>query len=193
MLRKFLVPILCGAALAGCMANNALGSSATADINVNNLARIAVGMSKEEVWLIMKMPYSQESFHLQTDQYDVWFYVTLPSALGQSQMVRANLTPVTFKNGYLVAVGNDYYRWLLKQEKMSSAPPPQEKQAPQEEDRDLERALDQPPAKSTSMSSRPKQNDSPPPAAESEEDDVQLDEKDRKMLEEDSEQNFDFW
>lgn len=218
---RFVLPVLCSIAIVGCMANDTLGSSAVSQTNVNNLSRISVGMSQTEVRRIMRRPYSQETFFLDKDSYEVWFYVTQPTALGQSKMVTSNLTPITFKNGSLIAVGNDYYKWLVKQERIAA----EGREVPSgtsDEDTGLEKALETPPdqksapapkppvqqpppkqppakptapqkpGKQTSMSSRPKKTD----ASSDEEEDRgvrPLDKQDKDFLEEDSEQNFDFW
>ena len=197
------------------MANDTLGSSAVSQTNVNNLSRISVGMSQTEVRRIMRRPYSQETFLLDKDSYEVWFYVTQPTALGQSKMVTANLTPITFKNGSLIAVGNDYYKWLVKQERIAAESREVPSAVP-EEDTGLEKALETPPdqkpapvnktppkqppakpaapqkpGKQTSMSSRPKKTDAPP---EDEEEGVRpLDKEDKDFLDEDADQNFNFW
>lgn len=130
--------------LSGCMPNMGLGTSADADNNVYNLSRLTCGMTEKEVLCIMRCPYCDETFIVDGDTYDVWFYVTEPTVLGQSRMVPLNLTPLTFKNGKLVGWGYSYYNYLrkreLSQEKPEITPPPAEK-APETEDIDLEKTL----------------------------------------------------
>lgn len=194
--------------VSGCLGNSGLSSSGMADNNVNNLSRISLGMSEAEVFQIMRQPYSQEALQVGDDQYKVWFYVTRVTVLGQTRMVPLNLTPITFKNGILSGWGYNSYRHVIYlrdlQTKMNSAPQIEKK--PAEENLQLEKVLETPPpsapapspnnSKTTSsnegqglfsMSKKPKKEDEPPEKSSP------LDEKDEKMLEEENEQNFDYW
>ncbi|MES2273549.1 MAG: DUF3192 domain-containing protein [Chlamydiota bacterium] len=204
-----------GLFLTGCMANNGLGSLGSADANIGNLARISKGMSETEVLCIMHKPYNYETFYINQDIYDVWFYVTRPTTLGQSRMVPLNLTPLTFKNGQLISWGYDYYNYLVKQEAILAR---EQKSLPQtapiengmspEENKDLEEILQSHPQTETSESSSQEL-----PIADSEkinsEEDEEMDEEegepspekekprwteeDQRMQEDESEQDFNFW
>lgn len=147
-----------------------------ATVNVSNLPRLAIGMNEAEVLKIMHHPYSQETHTIQCDTYDVWFYVTRTTALGQSRMVPLNLTPLTFKNGRLIGWGYDHYHHIFHLHKKQKAPPKKHKR----ENIKLEKALEN----KTSMSKPPSQKEEPA---------VDLDEQDEKMIEEADEQNFDYW
>jgi hypothetical protein len=111
----------------GCMPNRSLSTAAEAEVNVYGIFRLERGMNQAEVLKIMRHPYSDKVFVMDQDIYDVWFYVTSPTVLGQSRMMPANLTPVTFKNGILIGCGNYYYNTLknmqLEKEKAMMAPP----------------------------------------------------------------------
>lgn len=123
-------------------------------------------MQKGEVMQIMRHPYAQETFQLSGNCYEVWFYVTRETGLGQSRMVPQNLTPLTFKDGTLVGWGFDYYNHLVRKEKEEAqgiqTEPQREK--PAQEDKGLEKAL-QAPAKPVSASSTPQKQkpESTPP------------------------------
>jgi hypothetical protein len=187
-----------------------MGTLAESEKNVTNLARLSIGMNQSEVLCIMRKPYTQETVQLDPDVYEVWFYVTMPTAMGQNRMVRANLTPLTFKNGALVSMGNDYYKWLIKQERIAADLKTNSQNKPVEplEDTDLEKAL-QPdpnakpqtppapkaPSKPVSMSAKPQKQQ----PSEDEEDKKPekkkppLNKEDKQMIELEGEQNFDFW
>jgi len=194
MKRVAALSLLC---LASCMASNGLGSLAVSDKNVYHLAQVRKGMTEREVFFVMRQPYECETFFIDEDVYDVWFYVTKPTGLGQTRMVPQNLTPLTFKNGILIAKGYDYYRYLQKEEARieRNAQAPLEEETPKElEDKALEKALEAP-KKPLSMAKRPSKQSpddpkAPPPA---EKEDPGLDEEGEKMQEQESEQNFDFW
>jgi outer membrane protein assembly factor BamE (lipoprotein component of BamABCDE complex) len=235
--------LLVGLLLHSCVANDGLGSSSTAQINIDHLSRLCVGMNQAEVLNIMQQPYSQQTFDMDESVFDVWFYVTKPTVLGQTRMVPMNLTPLTFKNGELIGWGFSYYNYLVKRKKSANKAlrgptAPIEKLVQPKEDTELEKSLQKlvvptegtqpsqtdPPATNTaspstkqkpapkpkppkqpppnksssgniSMSEKPKKadmnNPEPPnPPPEKEKKKPLLNEKDRDMLEEESEQNF---
>lgn len=135
----FLLAVLCG-----CMPNQTLSVAADASVNVDNLSRIAVGMTQTEVLKIMRHPYSDQVFLFDQDTYDVWFYVTGRVVLGQSRMVPQNLTPLTFKNGILIGKTYGSYNFLKRQqieaEKAKFAPQvPEMRMEP--EDKGMEKTL----------------------------------------------------
>jgi hypothetical protein len=96
----------------GCATSNALRTTAVSERNVNNLARLNLGMSEKQVLCIMKAPYKEEAFQSTDDSYDVWFYVTNPTVMSQTRMVTFNLTPISFRNKKLIGIGYVYYRFL---------------------------------------------------------------------------------
>jgi outer membrane protein assembly factor BamE (lipoprotein component of BamABCDE complex) len=100
--------------LAGCASNDSLGAYGVSEVNIENLNIISVGMDEAQVQQIMSNPHSEETIQINDDQYDIWFYVTNPTMLGQNRMVHFNLTPVTFKNDIVASVGWDYYQIVLK-------------------------------------------------------------------------------
>lgn len=94
--------------------NQGLSTLAMSDINVDRLSALRVGMSQKEVLQIMRKPYSYETFTIDKNIYDVWFYVTRPTILGQSRMVHQNLTPLAFKNGVYLGTGYSYYNYYVE-------------------------------------------------------------------------------
>jgi hypothetical protein len=112
----------------GCVPNQGLSTSSAAWINVNNISKLKRGMTQAEVLSVMHQPYSDQVFVLDDATYDLWFYVTSGTILGQSRMMPANLTPLAFKDGRLIGWGKGYASYLsLRQaeiEKAKLAPPP---------------------------------------------------------------------
>jgi outer membrane protein assembly factor BamE (lipoprotein component of BamABCDE complex) len=90
--------------LHGCATSDGLKTTAISERNIDNLARLNLGMSEEQVLGIMRDPHAGDSFQLSEDQYDVWFYVVHPTVLGQTRMVPFNLTPLVFRNKILVGM-----------------------------------------------------------------------------------------
>jgi outer membrane protein assembly factor BamE (lipoprotein component of BamABCDE complex) len=146
-----------------CMTNQGLSTKTSSDENVFNLSKISVGMSQCEVLRWMRQPYRSEVFTFGDETYDVWFYITRPTVLGQSRMVPQNLTPLTFKNGLLIGWGFAYYHFLVNKEAAIENP-----KAPtgnkKEEDEGLEKALQMPPSPQNPPRPVQPQNKTPPPA-----------------------------
>lgn len=107
--------------IAGCLTSNGLEYEAISDTNQYHLARVRKGMSEKQVLQIMHKPYSYETFQVDDDIYDVWFYVIRPIGLDQTRMVPQNLTPLTFKNGVLVGTGYNWYYYAMKEQVAEAA------------------------------------------------------------------------
>lgn len=136
--------ILSGLALGGCLTSNALQYQAASEANVYHLARVRKGMSEKQVLYIMHKPYSYETFVVDDDVFDVWFYVTKPTGLDQTRMVPQNLTPLTFKNGVLVGTGYSWYYFAMKaqaEELAQDNPPPEKPKSQDVEDAEFEKTL----------------------------------------------------
>lgn len=116
-------------------------------MNQYRLARVRKGMGQKQVLQVMHKPYKYETFEIEEDVYDVWFYVTRTTVLDQSRMVPQNLTPLTFKNGILVGTGYTYYYYLVKAEAHELNPnelpdkPKIEKNKSTQEDKEFEKTL----------------------------------------------------
>ena len=134
-------------------------SSSSANLNVSKLYRLQVGMSQEEVYEIMRYPMKEDQITTQDGCYDIWFYVTKSTVLGQSEEVPRNLTPLVFKDGVFVGMGHDYYNWLVRKTKVPAAASVPAK--PEEENIDLEKSL-APPESAPSTTPGPVQKKSAP-------------------------------
>jgi outer membrane protein assembly factor BamE (lipoprotein component of BamABCDE complex) len=141
---RLLAYISSGLCLSGCMTSNGLQYQSVATTNLYHIARVQKGMSERRVLQIMHKPYSYESFQVDDDIYDVWFYVTKATGLDQTRMVPQNLTPLTFKNGVLVGTGYYWYYYAMKEQAgevdLYTPPAPKPKTHTQE-DVEFEKAL----------------------------------------------------
>ena len=131
--------IACVLILSGCQSNNVLMSSSSATVNVSKLHQLQVGMTQDEVYEIMRYPIKEDQITTQDGRYDIWYYLTKTTILGQSEEVARNLTPLVFKDGIFVGMGHDYYNWLVRKSKAPAAeiPPVREER----ENIDLEKSL----------------------------------------------------
>lgn len=172
-----------------CVGNNSLETWAQSEQNADNIVRLNSGMSAEEVMHIMHKPYQIETFQIGEDSYEAWFYVTRATVLGQKKPIHGNLTPLILKDGVLIGRGYDYYRWLVKKQETFSQEqklnlPKEEKKS---EDRNIEKALD------VTMSKPPQKKPPEEQVPPEKKDNVPLKPDDEDRLEQESEQNFDFW
>jgi len=111
---------ICLLGLAGCIANDSLRTQTMSENNAWNLDRVWSGMSEGEVIYLMGKPYDYRTIWVGEDVYDIWFYVSKATGLGQTRMVRQNLTPMTFKNGVLVGWGYHFFDHVLKLERLQA-------------------------------------------------------------------------
>lgn len=198
--------------LGGCLSNNVLMSSSTAQQNVERIGQLHIGMTQEEVYQIMRYPTSEDQVTTEEGCYDVWFYITKSSVLDQNRLVARNLTPLIFKDGVFIGMGNEYYNRLVRKTKAPVLAPSKEER--EKENIELEKNLNpetksqkipsSKPAKgkskkSISMCSKLKKSQ---PENESSTDQTktseepkspQLDEEDREFLEQEKEENFNDW
>lgn len=176
-----------------CIPNNSLETYAQSQQNVDNLIRVSSGMSTEEVMQIMHPPYRMETFQIGEDSYEAWFYVTKVTALGQGRLMHNNMTPLIFKDGILIGRGYDHYRWVLRSQEDYNAkekePAPLEHK---EEDRSLEKSLD---VTMSKAQKKPPEEPPPkkPPKDKPSKDKPPLTPKDDDFIDQESEQNFDYW
>lgn len=193
--------------LTGCMSNNGLGSAAMSQDNIWNLTRISIGMNESQVIHVMHHPYMKRSFENDGNVYHIWFYVTRPVGLDQSRLVRQNLTPLTFENGVLLGWGFDFYHHIIR--KIEKPVPSAVPQKPKEDqNKSIEKTIDEiektpqskkrvtPVTSEQETQSKVKEAKSKKKKAKenSEENpDPPLNEGDEKMIDEENEQNFNFW
>lgn len=156
--------------ISSCMVSNGLQYEAMSETNQYHIVKLRNGMSEKQVLRIMHKPYSYESFQVEDDIYDVWFYVTRPTGLDQTRMVAQNLTPLTFKNGILVGTGYNWYYYAMKEQaaEVAAQKPEVEKPKTQEaEDREFEEALKSNPNQTSpsgnSIQKTPSENQKLPP------------------------------
>lgn len=166
-----------------CMSNQGLETEARATDNIYRLHYVEKGMSELEVRNRMGDPYDKESYVIEEDRYDTWFYITKPTVLGQSRMVPQNLTPLTFLNGSLVGWGYPYYNDVRSRyEELNPSLP-------------VSAFFFFSPSQEASIFAMAKKEKEPPPESQdppNEEEDP-LDKRDDRMLEEEKEQDFDYW
>jgi hypothetical protein len=165
-------------------------------------------MTQADVARIMRQPYDSQLFVFGDDTYDLWFYVTSATVLGQSRMMPANLTQIAFKNGILIGWGRGFLNYLnarkveIEQERAAPLPAPTVPQSDQRENKSLEKILT-PTTPTTPQSVTPK---GPPPAPapvqhttmsrppdkkEPDPKQVPLTDEDEEMLRDEKQQDFD--
>jgi len=111
MKRLFLF-ILLIFSLNGCF-KNPIKTGAISEENRINLSTLAIGMTQQQVLDNMGYPYKTEERVSQNRVYEVWYYITERTLLGQSRLITRNFTPVVFEAGHLVGWGNNFYKYTF--------------------------------------------------------------------------------
>lgn len=186
------------------MTNNSLSTLAQSQENVWNLSRLSIGMCESDVLKIMDKPYKTQCIESENKKYEVWFYVTKASVLGQKRLVKQNVTPLTFQDGVLQGWGFEVYDKLLHADKDAES---SRKSSKPQEDRRVEKVI-QELQKKPSRAKKTSQNQSLTDSSktkkttkedsESEKDERKpenspVDSQDEKMIDDQNDENFNFW
>ncbi len=75
-----------------------------AEKNLQNAAKLRVGMTKEAVLAVMGPPQQDEVYC----KPDLWFYYTQPNWV-DGLVTEDECMPLVFKDGVLIGWGNEYY------------------------------------------------------------------------------------
>lgn len=194
--------------LTGCMANNGLGSYAESQNNIWGLSRLCVGMNESQVLQIMRYPYSKKTLKCEGATYEFWYYVTRQAGLDQSRLVRQNLTPLTFENGMLLGWGHDFQRYILSQLEEPAKTREENLKHPKDS---LQKAIEgmeetrtpvetsqnqkvnKQPSKQSPPQKKDKKKSQKSQSSKEGDKDSELDDKSREMIQEENDQNFNFW
>jgi outer membrane protein assembly factor BamE (lipoprotein component of BamABCDE complex) len=112
MIRQAIISIILLFAVIGC-GGSPLATGQIAEKNKIELMQLKSGMSMAEVRNIMGNPYKIGKKHMGKNTYEVWYYITTATFLGQSQYLDENFTPVIFQHKKLMGWGYHYYDYLM--------------------------------------------------------------------------------
>jgi outer membrane protein assembly factor BamE (lipoprotein component of BamABCDE complex) len=90
----------------------------------NRFSILSKGMSETQVINIVGEPVKYETFELNSDIYDVWFYELVASKSGKPSIVPQNMVPLTFKNAVLISTNDDEFYNLKQQAVIAAAQAP---------------------------------------------------------------------
>ena len=97
-LLSFISILAVGLAMVSCTSQEAI-------VNLENVAKVKEGMTKEEVLSIMGKPLENEIYN----KPDVWFYYT-ESKWSDGNRTSDECTPLVFEEGKLIGVGAEFYK-----------------------------------------------------------------------------------
>lgn len=89
-------------------------TGAISDQNIINISSLQVGMTQDQVLEIMGSPYKTEVKTFNNVNYEVWYYITEPTILGQTQLITRNFTPLVFVSNQLKGWGRNFYKFTFK-------------------------------------------------------------------------------
>lgn len=111
-MKKLFLIIFFAFALTSCY-RSFIKTGAISEQNRINMGSLEIGMSQDQVLDIMGHPYKTEERQVDNKIYDVWYYITEPTILGQTQLVTKNFTPVVFESGVLKGWGRNFYKFIF--------------------------------------------------------------------------------
>ena len=92
--------------------NSPMVTSRDAEKNKIDMMQLKIGMSQKDVREIMGNPYKTKEEVIGGESYQVWFYLTKGTMLGQTELVDENFTPIVFKDEIVIGWGYHYYDYL---------------------------------------------------------------------------------
>ena len=111
-MNKLFILILFSILAAGCT-TPFLKTGAISEQNQINMSALQVSMTQDQVLDVMGYPYKTEEKIYNSLAYEVWYYITEPSLLGQTKMVTRNFTPIVFESGLLIGWGRNFYKYTF--------------------------------------------------------------------------------
>jgi len=85
-----------------------------AESNRENMLRLNVGQTKDQVLTVMGKPYKTESYVIDGKPVEFWLYLTEGRSTRDKGISDVNFTPLAFENGILKGWGRNYYDNTLR-------------------------------------------------------------------------------
>lgn len=82
--------------------------------NRGNLLKLNVGMTKDQVLVVMGQPYKTEMYVTDGKPVEFWLYLTEGKSIHDLRITDSNFTPLAFENGILKGWGRNYYDNALR-------------------------------------------------------------------------------
>jgi len=80
-----------------------------AERNRENMLRLNVGQTKDQVLTVMGKPYKTESYIIDGKPVEFWLYLIEGTSTDYKRFTDANFTPLSFEDGILKGWGRNYY------------------------------------------------------------------------------------
>ena len=90
-----------------------LKTGSISEENNRNMSSLEVGMNSKQVLNIMGRPDKIEEKKYENETFVVWYYITEPMTLGQSELITRNLTPLVFEMDRLIGWGRKFYNYTF--------------------------------------------------------------------------------
>lgn len=111
-MKKAFISVLLFLLAASC-STTFLKTGSISEQNRINMSSVQTGMTQDQVIDIMGYPYKTEEKFYDLATYEVWYYITEPSILGQTKLVTRNFTPLVFESGILKGWGRNFYKFTF--------------------------------------------------------------------------------
>ena len=85
--------------------------------NRDNMFKLNVGQTKDQVLTLMGKPYKTEMYIIDEKPIEFWLYLTEGKGIYDRTLRDSNFTPLAFENGILKGWGRNYYDKTLRVKK----------------------------------------------------------------------------
>ncbi len=107
-MKKAIFSIVLSFLLVAC-AGSPFRTQIEAEQNRANLIKINLGMTKDQVLLVMGQPYKTEMYMVNDTPLEFWLYLTEGKSIQDPRLLDSNFTPLAFEKGILKGWGRNYY------------------------------------------------------------------------------------
>lgn len=111
-MKKIFLIVFSSLLLVSC-ATSLIKTGVISDQNRIHMAFLRVGMNQDQVLDIMGNPFKIEVRECDRRIYQIWFYITEPTILGQTQLINRNFSPLVFELGILKGWGRNFYKFTF--------------------------------------------------------------------------------
>ena len=85
--------------------------------NRDNMLKLNIGQTKDQVLALMGKPYKTEMYASEEKPIEFWLYLTEGKGIYDRTLRDSNFTPLAFENGVLKGWGRNYYDKTLRVKK----------------------------------------------------------------------------
>ncbi len=109
-----IITIIMSLLLFSACAGSPYQTGAEARQNRENMLKLNIGQTKNQVLSLMGKPYKTEMYVIAGEPVEFWLYLTEGKDIDDRTLRDSNFTPLAFENGVLKGWGRNYYDSTLR-------------------------------------------------------------------------------